>query len=547
MKAALYARVSTEDQAREEKVSLETQISDIEQYCKSKGYEMVKPYYIDIQSGLDSMRERPQFEQMLGDAQRGMFNVIVAWQPDRLFRSMWPAARLKRMVDETGIDIEGVKQPLDKKMLGLWAWLAEMEIENFRERSRMGKRGVAGKGQIVSRHTLYGYDVDDQRHPQINEAEACVVRRIFCEYVARNKSGQSIANDLNRDKVPLRNGGKFGWSSAYIHRILENKAYIGLGIYGKERRAGKKRRKEPEESHIPIPFPSIVDEQLFMAAQQRKAHAIRGRQNGNEVFHLLRGIAYCRECNYRLLTRVSRIHREVRRSGRVYEYRYKQPLRYYKCFGMFRHPDKFSCRKPTQIRASDLDELVWQKLVEVVENPAFVRQGLEAYRGQMSKSIIAEQIDTAKKQINDLAWNRQKAISLQIRGVITEQDLATQLKFIDSRNEVLQAETQRLTEEITGVEERELDLCKWKEVTSRIRGKLSSMTERERAELAQLLIQRVWVDGRGNVEIEFVVPTGVGAPCNAPENGQDSEHDQQLDKGEALLLPAHAPNAKASL
>ena len=43
MRAAVYARVSTEDQAREEKVSLETQIGDIEAYCMAKGYELVRP------------------------------------------------------------------------------------------------------------------------------------------------------------------------------------------------------------------------------------------------------------------------------------------------------------------------------------------------------------------------------------------------------------------------------------------------------------------------------------------------------------------------
>ena len=203
MRAASYARVSTEDQAREEKVSLETQTGDIEKYCRAKGYEIVKQY-VDVQSGSDTMKNRPDFEKMLADAEKGLFNVIVAWQPDRLFRSMYPAARLKRTIDETGIEIEAVKQPLDKRLLGIWAWVAEMEIENFKERSMMGKRGVARKGLVVTRQAPYGYYVDDDRHPQILEQEANVVRRIFREYAIENKRVQSIADDLNNEKVVAR-------------------------------------------------------------------------------------------------------------------------------------------------------------------------------------------------------------------------------------------------------------------------------------------------------------------------------------------------------
>lgn len=523
MKAALYARVSTEDQAREEKVSLETQTSDIERYCQDKGYELVKPYYVDIQSGSDTMKERPEFERMLAEAQQGLFNMIVVWQPDRLFRSMWPAARLKRTIDETGIDIEAVKQPLDKKMLGLWAWLAEMEIENFKERSRMGKRGVARKGQIVTRQVPYGYCVDEQRYPQINEAEAYIVRRIFQEYVVENKPVQWIANDLNAAKVPLRNEAKFGWSPPYIHRILKDKTYIGQGAYGKYRYTGNKSRKQPEETHITIPFPPIIDENLFEAAQEKKAQTVRATQHHYKAFHLLRDLAYCRECGYKFLPRDFWTHRTHRKSGKVYEYRYKKPLRYYKCFGMFRYPGRFNCRKPGFIKASELDELVWQKLVEVIQNPAVVAQGMEACCEQASKTALSEELDSVRQQLSDLSWKRQKAINLQIRGVITEQDLSIQLKFINSRKEFLESEVKRLSRAIGEVENKEINFATLEQVSSQIRDRLQTIIDEERAELAQLLIRRVWVDGVGNIDIEFAIPERIPAPCNADVKPRDSE------------------------
>ncbi len=94
-RAAIYIRVSTREQATDDKVSLEVQQRECEAYCRRKGYEAVRSPYVDVQSGTDSRKERASFEQMLGDARKGAFDIIVAWRPDRLFRSLWPAARLK--------------------------------------------------------------------------------------------------------------------------------------------------------------------------------------------------------------------------------------------------------------------------------------------------------------------------------------------------------------------------------------------------------------------------------------------------------------------
>ena len=121
VRAAIYVRVSTREQATDDKVSLEVQQRECESYCKRKGYDVVGLPYVDVQSGTDSREERACFEQMLGEARKGAFDVIVAWRPDRLFRSLWPAARLKQVMDITGVDVETVTQPMDKSTLGLWA------------------------------------------------------------------------------------------------------------------------------------------------------------------------------------------------------------------------------------------------------------------------------------------------------------------------------------------------------------------------------------------------------------------------------------------
>ena len=527
MKAALYARVSTEDQAREEKVSLDTQISDIEGYCKAKGYELVNRY-VDVQSGSDAMKNRPDFDKMLADGEKGLFNVIVAWQPDRLFRSMYPAARLKRLIDQTSIEIEAVKQPLDKKLLGIWAWVAEMEIENFKERSMMGKRGVAHKGLVVTRQAPYGYSVDEDRHPQILEEEAYVVRRIFRQYAIENKPVQSIADDLNNERVPTRTDARFGWSAAYIHRMLKDEVYIGRGTYGRHRHTYNRRTKQPEENQIVIPFPPVIDKGTFQLAQERKAHTTNTRRRHYHVLYLLRDIAYCKECGHKLIPRTTWHHKTVRKSGKVYEYHYDPPLRYYTCFGMHRYPHHFYCREPGAIKAQELEDLVWNKLVEVVENPALIAQGIESCQEQGTGEGLIRELESAKRQASELGLKRQKAIDLQIRGLITEKDLAIQLKFTTERLEFFEAEVARLSEEVSKIQQSQVNFTNLEQFTGQIKARLERITDEDRAELVRLLIHRVWADGKANVTIEFAipqsVPESVPSLCNGDMEPRDGDN-----------------------
>lgn len=77
-RAANYIRVSSREQATEDKVSLEVQQRDCEAYCRRKGYHIVGPPYVDVQSGTDNRKERAAFERMLEEAKRGAFDIIVA-------------------------------------------------------------------------------------------------------------------------------------------------------------------------------------------------------------------------------------------------------------------------------------------------------------------------------------------------------------------------------------------------------------------------------------------------------------------------------------
>ena len=83
---------------------------------------------------------------MLADAKKGCFDTIVCWKSDRLSRGMYPAAALMEVVEGHQIRLETVMDAVDMKTFGLMAAIGKIELDNFRERSTMGKRGAAKQG-----------------------------------------------------------------------------------------------------------------------------------------------------------------------------------------------------------------------------------------------------------------------------------------------------------------------------------------------------------------------------------------------------------------
>ena len=175
-KAAVYIRVSTQDQALEDKVSLKEQQERCERYCGERGYE-VGTVYRDVASG--ATKKRPEFQRMLRDAGEGAFDVIVSWKTDRLARGIYPCAALMESLEHTRVSVETVAEVFDRTTFEVRAVVGRLELENFVERSQMGREGSIKAGNHPWR-APYGYRYDKpSRRWQILEEEAEWVRHLF--------------------------------------------------------------------------------------------------------------------------------------------------------------------------------------------------------------------------------------------------------------------------------------------------------------------------------------------------------------------------------
>ena len=169
---------------------------------------------------------------MLADAKRGRFDVIVCWKSDRLSRGMYPAAALMEVVEAYQIELEAVLDAIDMKTFGLMAAIGKIELDNFRERASMGKRGSAKQGRIPVNNVPFGYRLGEGRRPEIVESEAEIVRRVFRMYVREDMGAPAIAKQLTAEGVPTpRDVGR--WYDRTVTRILGLEAYKGTWIFGK--------------------------------------------------------------------------------------------------------------------------------------------------------------------------------------------------------------------------------------------------------------------------------------------------------------------------
>jgi DNA invertase Pin-like site-specific DNA recombinase len=149
-KAAIYVRVSTDKQ------TIENQLRELRQIAKKRDWEVVHEYHDAGISGAKSRDARPGLDQMLKDAQRRQFDVVMAWAIDRLGRSLIDLLGTIQALETCGVDLYLDQQsivtttPTGRLMFQITGAFAEFERSMIRQRVRAGlKRAVeSGKQKI---------------------------------------------------------------------------------------------------------------------------------------------------------------------------------------------------------------------------------------------------------------------------------------------------------------------------------------------------------------------------------------------------------------
>ncbi len=146
MRAALYARVSTNGQ------TTENQLRELRQAANRLGWEVVGEFVDHGISGAKGRRDRPQLDAMLKGVSRKDFDIVASWSVDRLGRSLIDLVNLLQELHSTGVDLylhqQGINTttPAGRALFGMMGVFAEFEHGMIQERVRSGMARAKSQG-----------------------------------------------------------------------------------------------------------------------------------------------------------------------------------------------------------------------------------------------------------------------------------------------------------------------------------------------------------------------------------------------------------------
>lgn len=370
-KAALYIRVSTQEQAQEG-YSVGEQKDRLIAYCKAHDW-LVSELYVDA-GYTGSNLKRPGMQKLI--AETGKFDVVLVYKLDRLSRSQRDTLYLiEEVFLPNDVDFVSMQEsfdtssPLGKAMIGFLAVFAQLEREQIKERTKMGrvaraKQGLyKGGGQVP-----IGYEYKDG-HLYVNPYEAEIVRLAFKWYL-NGETLKTIAERLTEKGYKTRTGKERRWSG--IRAILGNEVYIGTMKYGDV---------VLEDAHE-----AIISKEDFKAVQELREKKSVNYKDSFKAKHLLAGLVYCGYCGARYY------HRSVGKGDRY---------SYYGCYSRTKqipHMIKDPNCDNRIWKQDELESLVEEKVREVLRSPELAREISE----QKAKPVPEKNDDAARKRIAEI-------------------------------------------------------------------------------------------------------------------------------------------------
>ena len=406
--AALYCRLSKDDEQSGESVSIGTQRSILTDYCQNHGYAIYKVYTDDGYSGLNF--NRPGFKELLEDVERGAVNMVITKDLSRLGRDYIMTGYYSEMFFQAkGVRYIALADDVDSlkgtnELAPFKNILNEMYARDVSKKVKNAKRQQAKQGLFIGSQAPYGYakHPDSKNQLIVDPETAEVVSQIFSMAMDGLRS-VAIASELESKKIPtpavykyqhgdqrfarypsIQNGDYYSWRSATISQILTNRVYIGELISLKTETQNcktKKRCPVPEDQRIVIPnaHEAIIAPEIFEQVQEiRSSHRCPAKAKRENIF---RGKLFCACCGHPLM--ISRKKLADRETD------------YYTCMYHYRRPDL--CPQTHQIYHDMLCAYVLKQIQHFARTikRGNINSPIKGYTtvGEVTAAIIAETIE----------------------------------------------------------------------------------------------------------------------------------------------------------
>jgi len=523
--AAIYARVSSEQQREEHTIGSQT--AALIEFAKSHDLEVPREWVIEDEGFSGATLERPGLERVRDLAAEGEIQVVLAYAPDRLSRKYAYQVLLIEEFARHGVETLFVKAPQsasaeDQLLVQFQGMIAEYERAQILERSRRGKRHRARCGEVsVLSGAPYGYRYirkSDEAPASyvVIDAEARVVQHVYEMYSVQGLSIGEIARRLNAEGIPTRKQSAH-WERSVVWAMLRNPAYRGAAAFGKTRVAGRIRvtralrrrggmvssdsigHERPQEEWIEIPVPALVSEESFARAQELLyENKLRSRRR-TITPSVVQGLVSCQKCGYAFSrTSTSTTARKIH---------------YYKCIGSdsWRKLGGPVCDN-RMVRQDLLDQIVWTEVIRLLEDPTLVQQELDRRLAAARSSDPSKKREQSlQRELTRVGKDIERLLTAYQEELLSLEQLRERMPLLRQREQTLRAELQAIADQATD----RAKFLRLAETLTAFLGRLRSAADTadviERQRIVRLVVKDILI-GDDTIVIRHCIPVGSTPP-----------------------------------
>lgn len=460
--AALYIRLSKEDEREGISESVVNQKSLLDTFAGQKGFYVYDTYIDDGWSGL--CFERPAFGRMIRDIEAQRVDTVITKDLSRLGRDyIMTGYYIERYFPEKGVRYLSILDGIDtatettaNELTPFRAILNDFYAKDISKKIKSVKRDKQRKGEFIGGKPMYGYKMHPTEKNRIvaDEAAATVVRRIFALALG-GMSCRRIARVLNEAGIATpavycgwrRDGGGL-WSGERIAEMLRNETYIGNMVQGRREKISYKskkciRREESEWVIVANTHEALVDEKSF----RRVGELLESRRQtrSRRYDFLFKGMIFCHECGHPLGV--------INRKTAGGEDRLFFICRTYQ---RFTQEGRCSCHC---IKEEVVREAVLERLREVILAHADQKRlreiAVEALRAEGRER--AKRIEALRGEIYELTGDLERMYRDRLRGLLEEADFARMYRRMRAERDTLEGrlrEAEEETEDLGAITER---------------------------------------------------------------------------------------------
>jgi site-specific DNA recombinase len=260
--------------------------------------------------------------------------------------------------------------------------------------------------------------------------------------------------------------------------------------------------ERPCDEWIEIPVPALVSGESFARAQELlQENKIRSRRRTIEP-SVVQGLVSCQKCGYAF--------------SRTSTFTSARKIHYYKCIGSdgWRKLGGPVCDNRRLVRQDLLDQIVWDEVIRLLEDPTLIQQELDRRLAAARASDPTKKREQSlQRELIQVGKSIERLLTAYQEGLLSIEQLRKRMPALRNREQMLRSELQAITEQIN---DRAAFLRLAETLMAflvRLRSNAETLDVAERQRIVRLVVKEVLV-GENDITIRHSIPIPSASPPN---------------------------------